>query len=105
TDGYAQRIGPPFQFHRHPHAAPKHRLQIAVHKAMIAERLWIALTPPSTGSKVRHLARWLHVALLTLRSLLPGGAGEPFRIGRVHGDAQDDALMTRGTVTALLVQR
>ena len=46
-----------------------------------------------------------HVAGLTTLSAAGGGTGQPFRIRAVHGNAEHDAFVATGAITAFVLQR
>src|SRR5579864_2672650 len=85
-------------------AAPKH-IELAVdEKAVVAESSGVAVDAAVTGGDVRHLPGGGHVAMLALLAALPGGAGQPFAVGRVHRHAEDRAFVARGTIPAVALK-
>ena len=72
---------------------------------MIPQRARIALDAAFAGSDVGHLSRGRHVACLALLSLFPSGTLQPLGVRGVHRNSEDNAFVTRGTVSAFLIQR
>ena len=88
----------------HLQALAKHVRATAAEEAMVAERPGIAFDAALTGSDVGHAAGRLHVAVLTVQTVAPGRAIEPFAVSAVNVDAKNDALVTGGAVAAVLVE-
>src|SRR5207245_11669392 len=74
-------------------------------EAVVGQRGGVALDAAVAGGDVTHAAGRRHVTGLALLAGAAGGAGLPLGIGGVDGDAEDGALVARGAVAAVAVQR